>query len=237
MKIRYHEGIFYPAEETELDALTSGVEKAEAASALIVPHQALFLSAPLLRNAFSHYGSPGRVVILSPLHSGRLESDSAYSFFEGDENSKEGITALGARKAEYYAEEEAGAEILLPFIRKLSPSVPVSIIYTDIRTAKESRDLSSFLQSHTSPDTLFIISTNLSSVCSTIDECEEWRKRAVEALTSGENILDCTHRNRVHICARGAVDSINRIVKGPWIKGESGKDETTAHSVLWKRKE
>ena len=237
MKTRYHEGIYYPGKGEELENLTSPIGKAEAASALIVPHQALFLSAPLLRCAFSHFGSPSHVVILSPLHSGRLESDSSFSFFEGEENNEEGIAALGARKAEYYAEEEAGAEILLPFIHKLSPSVPVSIIYTDIRTARESRELSTFLLSHTSPDTLFIISTNLSAVCSTIVECEEWRERAERALEDGENILDCTHRNRVHICARGAVDSINRIVNGPWIYAMSGKDETTAHCVLWKRKE
>ncbi len=237
MKIRYHEGIYYPSDKEELDVLMSEIERKDAASAIIVPHQALFLSSPLLRNAFSHFGNPERVVILSPLHSGRLESDRAFSFFEGEENGEEGIVTLGARKAEYYAEEEAGAEILLPFIRKLSPSVPVSIIYTDIKAARESRDLESFLSSHTSPDTLFIISTNLSSVCSTIDECEEWRKRAVEALEKGENILDLTHRNRVHICARGTVDTINRIVKGPWIHAVSGNGETTAHSVLWKRKD
>ncbi len=219
-----------------MERLVSGIETKEAASAIIVPHQALFLSAPILRKAFSHFASPDRVVILSPLHSGRIDSDREKSFFEGDENQDEGITLLGAEKAEYYAEEEAGAEILLPFIRSLSPSVPVSIIYTDITNAKESRALSSFLQERTTPSTLFIISTNLSPVCSTIEECEKWREKAVEALEKEENILDSMHQSRVRICAKGAVDSINRIVKGPWILEESGKDETTAHSVLWKKR-
>ncbi len=236
MRIRYHEGIYYPADKDKLKSLITPIEKGDAASALIVPHQALFLSSPLLKKAFSHFGSPSSVVILSPIHAGRLESDRAFCFFEGEENREEGIVALGEKSAEYYAEEEAGAEILLPFIRSLSPSVPVSIIYTDIRNAKESRALSSFLSERTSPDTLFIISTNLSSLCSTIEECGEWMERAVEALVSGENILDCGNRNRVHICARGAVDSINRIVGGEWILEDKKDGETTAHAVLWKRK-
>lgn len=236
MKIRYHEGIYYPAEKEKIESLVSPIEKTEAASALIVPHQALHLSAPLLRKAFSHFGEPSSVVILSPIHAGRIESDRDCSFFEGDENSHDGIVKLGAATAEYYAEEEAGAEILLPFIRFLSPSVPVSIIYTDIRNAKESRALSAFLSERTSPDTLFIISTNLSGVCSTIEECREWMERAIEALGKGENILDCTNRNRVHICAGGAVDSINRIVSGQWILDEKKDGETTAHAVLWKEK-
>lgn len=236
MKIRYHEGIYYPEEGEELDDLISGIEKGEAASALIVPHQALFLSAPLLRKAFSHFGEPSSVVILSPIHAGRIESDSDYSFFEGEENRSEGIITLGAKCAEYYAEEESAAEILLPFIRFLSPSVPVSILYTDIKNAKESRALSSFLEEKTSPDTLYIISTNLSSVCSTIEECSIWMERAVEALRSGCSILDGINRNRVHICARGALDSINRIVEGKWILDAMNEGETTAHAVLWKRR-
>ncbi len=236
MKIRYHEGIYYPGDKDEIEKLVTPIKKGAAASALIVPHQALYLSAPLLRKAFSHFGDPSSVVILSPIHAGRLEKDRDYSFFEGDENTADGIVKLGAATAEYYAEEEAGAEILLPFIRTLSPSVPVSIIYTDIRNAKESRALSSFLSEKTSPDTLFIISTNLSPVCSTIEECREWMERAAVALESGENILDCTNRNRVRICARGAVDSINRIVSGEWILEDKKNGETTAHAVLWKRK-
>lgn len=236
MRIHYHEGIYYPAEKDKLESLVFPIEKRAAASALIVPHQALSLSASLLREAFSHFGEPSSVVILSPIHAGRIESDRDYPFFEGDENTGDGIVKLGAVTAEYYAEEDAAAEILLPFIRTLSPSVPVSIIYTDIRNAKESRALSSFLAEKTSPDTLFIISTNLSSLCSTIEECREWMERAVEALERGENILDCGNRNRVHICAGGAVDSINRIVPGPWIFEDSAEGETTAHAVLWKEK-
>lgn len=236
MRIRYHEGIYYPQDKDELERLTGGIEKKEEASAIIVPHQALLLSAPLIRTAFSHFGNPDRVIILSPLHSGRIESDREFSFFEGDGNREENIIELGARKAEHYAEEEAGAEILLPFIHRLSPSSQISIIYTDIRNAGESKALAKFLSEHRTPDTLFLISTNLSGVCTTIEECGEWKKRAIEALESGECILDLIHRNRVHICNGGAVDSVSRILPGKWIMEGEGKNETTAHAVLWKKK-
>ncbi len=234
MKIKYHEGIFYPSDRDKLSSLIHPVEKKEEARAVIVPHREMNMCAELLRKAASHFGSPDLVIILSPIHSGRIAGDSNYSFFEGEENEEEGIITLGAKKSEWYAEEEPAAEILLPFIHEYCPSTPVAIIYCDITKATESRELASFLKEHSTPDTLFIISTNLSGICSSIEERDSYMENAVNALTNGENILDLTNKNRVRICAKGAVDSINRIIRGEWKLDSTSSSDTTAYAVLWK---
>jgi predicted class III extradiol MEMO1 family dioxygenase len=233
MKIKYHEGIYYPSDRTELEELTKVDDIKDAASVIIVPHMALSLASPLLKRAFSHFGSPDRVIILSPLHSGRLESDGESCFFEGEENRELGLITLGAKRAEYYAEEEAGAEILIPFINKRAP---FAIIYTDIRTARESRVLASFLKENSTSETLFIISTNFSPACTRIEEADEWLERGTAALQNGENVLDTMNRHLTYLCARGAVDAVDRVVSGEWILEESEKGKTTAHAVMWKRK-
>ena len=233
MKIKYHEGIYYPSDRAQLEELTKVDEKKDAASAIIVPHMALSLASPLLKKAFCHFGSPDRVIILSPIHSGRLESDRNFCFFEGEENRELGLITLGAKRAEYYAEEEAGAEILIPFINKRAP---FAIIYTDIRTARESRELASFLNENSTSETLFIISTNFSPACTRIEEADEWLERGIEALENGENILDSMNRHRAYLCARGAVDAVDRVRSGEWILEESEKGKTTAHAVMWKRR-
>ena len=233
MKLKYHEGIYYPSDRTELKELTKVDDIKDAASVIIVPHMALSLASPLLKRAFSHFGSPDRVIILSPIHSGRLESDGESCFFEGEENRELGLITLGAKRAEYYAEEEAGAEILIPFIGNRAP---FAIIYTDIRTARESRVLASFLKENSTSETLFIISTNFSPACTRIEEADEWLERGTAALEKGENVLDTMNRHRAYLCARGAVDAVDRVVSGEWILEESEKGKTTAHAVMWKRK-
>ena len=233
MKIKYHEGIYYPSDRTELEELTRVDEKKDAASAIIVPHMALSLASPLLKKAFSHFGTPDRVIILSPIHSARLESDKNYSFFEGVENRELGLMTLGAKTAEYYAEEEPAAEILIPFIKD---KAPFAVIYTDIRTARESRELASFLKENSTSETLFIISTNFSPACTRIEEADEWLERGTAALQNEENVLDTMNRHLTYLCARGAVDAVDRVVSGKWILEESEKGKTTAHAVMWKRK-
>ncbi len=232
--MKYHEGIFYPSDKTELDLLISRGEEKERAEALIVPHATLTIVKDMISKAFSHVSNPERIVILSPIHSARTESDRDFSFFEGDENKDINLIYLGAKKSEWYAQEEPGAEILLPFIEKYAPHAEVAIIYTDIRNAGESKALSSFLKKNKTPDTLFIISTNLSPVESTIEKAEEWGKRALIALKEGENILDLYNRNKVKICVRGAVDSINRIVDGEWKIEVEESGNGVFRAVLWK---
>ncbi len=233
MKRKYHEGIFYPEGE-KLNSYIQGIERKEAASALIIPHQALFLSYPLIRAAAAHIASPDLVVILSPIHSGRTDGDREYSFFEGEENKEYGIIALGAKKSEWYAEEESAAEIILPYINYYAPQAKIAIIYTDIRNSLESHALSSFLKKTTNTKTLFIISTNLSSLSDTIEKADEEGKKAVQALQNGDNILDMMNKNKIHLCARGSIDSINRIVKGEWKLEELKCGEKVSHGVLWK---
>lgn len=234
MKIRYHEGIFYPSDRDKLLSLIQPVETREKARAIIVPHREMTLSSELLREAASHFGRPDLVIILSPIHSGRTASDSDYSFFEGDENEKEGIITLGAKKSEWYAEEEPAAEIILPFIHEYCPSTPIAVIYSDITKASESKDLASFLKHHSTPDTLFIISTNLTGICTSIEERDSYKDNAVNALLKEENILDLTNKNKVRICAKGAIDSINRIVEGEWKLSSVSSSDTTAYAVFWK---
>lgn len=235
MKKKYHEGIFYPF-ESEMEPFLKGIEQKEEAKAIILPHQALYLSYPLIRKGIAHMGKPELVVIISPIHSGRTESDREYSFFEGEENREYGIINLGAKKSEWYAEEESGAEIILPYIRRYAPGADTAVIYTDIKSAAESKALSSFLKKTTNTETLFIISTNLSSLKDTIEEAEEEGRKGVEALEAGDNILDMMNRKKIHLCARGAVDSINRITGGEWKLEELKSGERVSHGVLWKER-
>lgn len=233
MKIRYHEGIYYPSDKKELDDLSRLDEIKEAASSLIVPHMALPYASNLLKSAFSHFGSPDRVIILSPIHSGRLGSDRDSCFFEGVPNTELGLVPLGAKTAEYYAEEEPAAEILVPFIRN---RVPYAVIYTDIRTARESKELAAFLRKNSTPQTLFIISSNFSPACSTIQEADEWLEKGIRTLENGDSILDSMNRHAVYLCARGAIDAVDRITQGEWILEAEEKGRTTAHAVMWKKK-
>ncbi len=233
MKLKYHEGIFYPSDRKELEELTRVDDVKEPASCLIVPHMALPLASPLLKKAFSHFGNPDRVIILSPIHSGRIGSDGDFSFFEGVGNRELGLITLGAETAEYYAEEEPGAEILIPFIRDRAP---FAVIYTDIRTARESRELASFLNKNSTSETLFIISTNFSPASARIEEADEWLDRGIEALEKGENVLDTMNRHKAYLCARGAVDAVDRVRGGVWIPEAEERGKTTAHAVMWKRK-
>lgn len=237
MKIKYHEGIFYPSKIEKLESLISPVEERdERPRALILPHSGLERASSLLKTGFSFVKNKDyeTIVILSPIHSGRRDVDSDFSFFEGEENGREGIINLGCLKREYYALEEPAGEILLPYIKKYSPHSRTAVIYTDITKAKESRELSSFLSKWKNEKTLFIISTNLSAVSSKIEERKADGERALEALKNEENILDLTNKNKVHICARGALDSINRLIKGEWKMVESDDYGGVIHAVLWK---
>lgn len=237
MKIRYHEGIFYPREGKKLESLISPVEaREERPRALILPHSGLERASSLLKAGFSFIKNKDyeTIIILSPIHSGRRDIDSLFSFFEGEENKEEGIITLGCEKREYYDQEEPAGEILLPYIKRYSPHSRTAVIYTDIRKARESRELSSFLSKWKNEKTLFIISTNLSAVSSKIEERKADGARALEALQREENILDLTNKNKVHICASGAIDSINRLIKGEWKKVESDDYGGVIHAVLWK---
>ena len=53
MKTKYHEGIFYPEDKTELDSLLGNVNVDKTASALILPHASLKTIASLVREGFS----------------------------------------------------------------------------------------------------------------------------------------------------------------------------------------
>ena len=54
MKMKYHEGIFYPEDKTELDSLLGNVNVDKTASALILPHASLKTIASLVRKGFSY---------------------------------------------------------------------------------------------------------------------------------------------------------------------------------------
>lgn len=236
---KYHEGILYPENTSEMIDKLGTIEKKERARAIILPHQAFHLSAELLASGCSHIsGFYSSVIILSPLHLSRVESDKNYSFFEGEANKEYNIVNLGAKISEYYAEEEGSAEMLVPILNSILPSTPISIIYGDIKSAKESKELSLFLQKHSSSSTLFIISTNLSPLCNKVEEALSYKNEAINALENGDSILDLMNKNKIKLCGGGLVDSLNRVVKGNWILENRGSDnETTAHCVLWKKDE
>lgn len=236
MLIRYHKGIFYPDNVTDIIASFSKDEKKERARAVIVPHARFSYIETLLEALLSHIsGEYSNVIVLSPLHSGRLLDDKSYSFFEGEENSKENIIYLGARKNESYAEEEAGAEMLVDLLHFALPNTPISIIYGDIKTAKESKELSSFLLKHSSPSTLFIISTNLSPLCTKVEDMTSYKLSALKALETTPFLLDLMNKKEIYLCGGGLVESVNRIIDGKWhFDCEREEDNVVSHCLLWK---
>ena len=172
------------------------------------------------------------MIILSPLHSGRITP----SFFaEGEILPSSNMVSLGLETVEAYAEEEPGAEIIVPYIEKYMPHASWSVIYADIKSANESKRLAEVLKKYNTPSTLFIISTNLSPLSLTYEECREWREKAKSLLLSSGPVLDSVNHHMVSFCGAGIVDSLERVEKGKWkwIMDEEG-DSTTAHSLLVK---
>ena len=233
MKERYHQGIFYPEGEA-LSSLVGEIKKEGRAKALILPHAELKRCASLYREGFSYTEGKDRVIILCPLHNGRMEGEKDF-FFEGEVLPQSQMVHLGAEVNEAYAEEEPSGETISAFIEKAMPEASYAIIYCDIKTAAESKKLSSFLKKNDSPSTLFIISTNLSPKCAKKEEAEEWRERAKEALIDCSLILDKANHHKLSFCGSGIIDAFERAFGGGWKHlADCVDDSTTAHSLLIK---
>ena len=63
--MKYHEGIFYPEDKTELDSLLGNVNEDKTASALILPHASLKTIASLVREGFSYTKNKEMVIIFT----------------------------------------------------------------------------------------------------------------------------------------------------------------------------
>ena len=233
MKTKYHEGIFYPEGKTELDSLLGNVNIDKTASALILPHASLKTIASLVREGFSYSKDKERVIILSPLHSHRAEGEKGF-FFEGELLPSSNMFHLGAEIREMYAEEEPGAEELIPFIEKYMSEAKWAVLYSDIKSSEESKRLASFLSRYNTPSTLFIVSTNLSPKCNKTEECEMWRESAKKALAEGKELIDKANKHLISFCGVGITDALERLIPGGWVSVNDNKDETTAHSLLIK---
>ena len=144
MKMRYHEGIFYPENKDELSLLLGDGISEKEAKALILPHAGLSHISSLLREGFSYTKNKERVIILSPLHSGRIHGEKGF-FFEGELLPGSFMFHLGAEIKEMYAEEEPGPEELIPYVEKYMGNKPWAVLYCDIKSAQESKRLASFL--------------------------------------------------------------------------------------------
>lgn len=233
MKMKYHEGIFYPQDKEELNSLLGDGMATKKAKALLVPHASLKIIASLIREAFSYTKDKERVIILAPIHTGRSNSEKGF-FFEGELLPSSDMFLLGAETREMYAEEEPAGEELIPFIEKYMPGKEWAILYADVKTAAESKRLASFLSPFNTPSTLFIVSTNLSPKCSKKEECEMWRESAKEALKDGSAIIDKVNKHQISFCGAGIIDALERLIPGGWREGDDNKEETTAHSFLYK---
>lgn len=235
MAIKYHEGIMYPKEEEKLSSLIEKKDKQDEAKVLILPHFELGLSASLINQGFSHISEKiEKIIILLPLHNHRIKMDQDYFFFEGKEMITERMFKIGLKEAEYYREEESSSELYIPFIEKLTNS-KYAIIYTDITNSKESKEFSYFLKKILDTKTLLIISTNLSDNCATIEEMKEKEERAINALKEEKPILDLINKHQIFLCGGGIIDSVNRVIKGPWIFEKKEERECrTSHALLWK---
>ena len=141
---------------------------------------------------------------------------------------------LGAEIKEMYAEEEPGAEELIPFIEKYMAKSKWAVLYSDIKSSQESKRLATFLSEYNTPSTLFIVSTNLSPKCNKTEECEMWRESAKKALAEGKELIDKANKHLISFCGVGIIDALERLIPGGWVSVNDNKDETTAHSLLIK---
>lgn len=233
MKIRYHEGIFYPENKEELLPLLGVGIADKSAKAIILPHASLRRIHNLISLGFTYTKGKDRVIILSPLHNSRKEEDKNF-FFEGDLLPSSNMFHLGAEIRECYSEEESSAELLIPYIEKYMPDAFWAVLYTDIKSAAESKRLATFLSKFNSPSTLFLVSTNLSPKCNKTEECEMWRDSAKKALEEGGTLLDKANKHQISFCGVGIVDALERFLPSSWRDVADGEKETTAHSLLIK---
>ncbi|MBQ0071446.1 MAG: hypothetical protein KBS81_06280 [Spirochaetales bacterium] len=235
MKTRYHEGIFYPANrETLLSLVKTPIDK-EPAKALLVPHQEMKKASSVIKEAFRHAGSPERVIIITPIHNGRLEQDKDHAFFEGEKEEGSLMIEFGLTKAEWYSEEEPSGELIAAFVRENLPQSQYGIVYADIKSAKDSKALASFMEKWDSPSTLFVLSSNLSERTKDTEETQKWKRAAIDALLKGDYLLDRINKNQIHMCGGGIVDALSRVYPGPWKLAADEEDDTiTAHASFYK---
>lgn len=242
MRQLYHGAIFYPEELDELSSMTDNIEEhTEKASALILPHGDLRKLYKLYSSAFGYIPKSAKhVIIITPIHSELLTEDEDEIALESSMGTLEtfygdiAIKSLGLKVNEAYAEEESAPEIILPYIKRMLPDTSVSIVYSRIDTADESKKLSHMIRKWQEPDTFFIISSNLSGRIRK-EEIDKVRDEAAYYITEGAHLLDVRNKHKADICASGIIDSMNRVSNKPWhLIAFSDNDTITAHGAFYK---
>jgi MEMO1 family protein len=172
-------GTFYPAEPVrlaaEVDALLS-VDAPEPAAigrmpALVVPHAGYRYSGPVAAVAYAlaRGWSPARAVLIGPAHTVPLTGSAvpraaAWSTPLGPvpvdlAARKRALTVRGVHAADGPHGPEHSLEVQLPFLqRSLDPRLPV----LPVATAAAPDDVADLLDAVAGPDTLVVVSTDLS---------------------------------------------------------------------------
>lgn len=234
MKRLYQSGIFYP-EGDELREMTKIEKSKNLSRVIIVPHMDLRRCYKEIANAFSILNESKNYIILCPIHKGRVKEDEEEFLFEGEVLPSSCMVNLGLKKREYYAEEEAGAEIIVPFIMNNYPKSTFSIIYSDIISAEESKKLSEYLRSVDTNDTSYIISSNLTKLCKDSNEMKIEKEKTLLSLTSSCPLWKEKNEKKISFCGLGIVDAFDRLFSRGWkVLNSINEENYTGHGTLYK---
>jgi len=175
----YHEGVFYDRTK-KIELNKDGLRVSSLPSVIKIPHASWSIIYPLLVTAFSTVQDlkPSLIVPLAPLHNQRIACEDNSSAFtcsftkEGNINflkDKELFEGCRIKEEDCYFEEEAGIEILYPFIEKTFPGIPVLPLFADNNSLNLDRIIKCLLNK-TGQQVLFLLSSN--------NECAKmWEKQ------------------------------------------------------------
>lgn len=230
----YQKGILYP-EGKDLENITNIETKEEKTRCIIVPHMDLRRCYKEIGEAFSILKKAEHYIIFAPLHKRRLLKDDEDYFFEGENLPESNMVSLGLTKREYYAEEEVGSEILLPFIINNYPTSTFSIVYCDVERSSVSKKLSEYISSVDSDEISYVISSNMTGICKDSKIMIEEKEKALCSLTSGNPVWKEKNEKKLNICGIGIIDAFDHVFGRGWnILNKIEEENYTGHAVLYK---
>lgn len=169
----FHDGIFYDSEK-DITLSHNDFKELTLPAIIKVPHGAWNITYDLLVSAFSTIKNliPKLIVVLAPLHNGRIFLDdntpaytTSFSSFECKKwnipiyNPKELIEEKLVNYFDEYFKEEASMEILFPFIAHTFPHIPILPLFADNQSCKLEIIIDK-IQEKTRQKAIFLLSSN-----------------------------------------------------------------------------
>lgn len=146
MKGLYFKDIFYSSDIDTLKATCHAEYKNMTTPSLILlPHSHFDYVHEMYQEAFSYIKDPKQILLLSPLHSERMEGDERFPFFTTSSDTV--LTPLGpvrtqaaedVKISDCYLEEEYAPELVYLMVAENCPNAIVKTIFTDLKTKEDS---------------------------------------------------------------------------------------------------